>query len=144
VGARIYRQVRYQGAGYQGAEGARLLIEKQFEGVRRAADLGLVVKVNTVLIPGVNDEQIPLIAAKIRDAGAFVMNIMPLIPRSDLSLVAPPTPDYLETVRLANEQTIAQFRGCQQCRADAVGLVGGGCALPGGREMETRERRPSW
>ncbi|MFZ2949324.1 MAG: radical SAM protein [Desulfuromonadaceae bacterium] len=128
VGARIYRHVIYRGAHYRGEEGARLLIKNQFKGVRLAAELGLVVKVNTVLTPGINDDQIPLIAEKVSAAGAFVMNIMPIIPQAELSHVAPPSPDYLESVRTANERVIAQFRGCQQCRADAVGLIGGGCA----------------
>ncbi|MBU5613235.1 radical SAM protein [Geomonas azotofigens] len=127
VGARIYREVRYRGCVLRGAEGAEILIRNQFEGVRLAAQLGMVVKVNTVLIPGINEEQIPLIAQKVSDAGAFVMNVMPIIPQADLAHVPRPTPEHLEQVRSANEATIAQFRGCQQCRADAVGLIGG-CA----------------
>jgi nitrogen fixation protein NifB len=127
VGAKIYRHVIYKGVHYRGEEGARILIKNQFEGVRLAAELGLVVKVNTVLTPGVNDDQIPLIAEKVSEAGAFVMNIMPIIPQAELSHVAAPSPEYLESVRFANERVIAQFRGCQQCRADAVGLIGGGC-----------------
>ncbi|MFZ4855668.1 MAG: radical SAM protein [Desulfuromonadaceae bacterium] len=127
VGAKIYRHVIYKGNHYRGEEGARILIQNQFEGVRLAAALGLVVKVNTVLTPGINDDQIPLIAEKVSEAGAFVMNIMPIIPQAELADVSPPSPEYLESVRAANEQVIAQFRGCQQCRADAVGLIGGGC-----------------
>jgi len=128
VAARIYRHVIYKGDHYQGEAGASILLKNQFEGVRLAAELGLVVKVNTVLTPGINDDQIPLIAEKVSAAGAFVMNIMPLIPQAELSHVVPPTPEYLESVRSGNEQLIAQFRGCQQCRADAVGLIGGGCS----------------
>ena len=128
VGARIYRDVIWRSSRYSGEEGAAILIKNQFEGVLRAAELGLVVKVNTVLIPGVNDAQIPLIAERVSDAGAYVMNIMPLIPQASLSHIIPPTPEHLERVRAENERIIAQFRGCQQCRADAVGLIGGGCA----------------
>lgn len=129
VGAQIYKHVLFRGKRYYGKEGAAILIHNQFEGVRLAAELGLVVKVNTVLIPGVNDAQITPIAEKVREAGAFVMNVMPIIPQAELSHVERPTPGYLETVRSANENIIAQFRGCQQCRADAVGLIGGGCSL---------------
>lgn len=129
VGAKIYRHVRYRNKVFHGRDGAAILIHNQFEGLRLAAELGLVIKVNTVLIPGVNDGQIPLIAEKVRDLGAFVMNVMPIIPQAELSHVPRPTPEYLEQVRSANESIIAQFRGCQQCRADAVGLIGGGCAL---------------
>ncbi|MBJ6749484.1 radical SAM protein [Geomonas anaerohicana] len=127
VGGRIYREVRYRGRVLRGAEGAEILIRNQFEGVRLAAQRGMVVKVNMVLIPGINEEQIPLVAQKASEAGAFVMNVMPIIPQANLAHVPRPTPEHLEQVRSANEATIAQFRGCQQCRADAVGLIGG-CA----------------
>lgn len=128
VAARIYRHVIHRGRHYQGVSAATILLENQFHGVRLAAELGLVVKVNTVLIPGVNDDQVRLVAEKVSEAGAFLMNVMPLIPQAELSHLTPPSPAYLESVRSANEGTIAQFRGCQQCRADAVGLIGGGCA----------------
>jgi nitrogen fixation protein NifB len=127
VGALIYRHVNYLGNTCSGIEGASLLIDRQFEGLRLAAQAGLVVKVNTVLIPGINDGQIPLIAEKVAGLGAYVMNIMPVIPQAELASATPPTADYLESVRAANEGIIGQFRGCRQCRADAVGLIGGGC-----------------
>lgn len=130
VGARIYRDVIWRGTHYRGEEGATILINNQFEGVRRAAEAGLVVKVNSVLIPGVTDAQMPLIAERVSEAGAYVMNIMPLIPQAALSHLEPPTPEHLERVRSVNETIIPQFRGCQQCRSDAVGLIGGGCSAP--------------
>jgi nitrogen fixation protein NifB len=128
IGARIYKHVVYKGKHYQDEKGAAILIKNQFKGLKMAAELGLVIKVNTVLIPGINDLEIPLIAEMVSRAGAFVMNIMPIIPHAELSGVAPPSSEYLESVRLANERVIAQFRGCQQCRADAVGLIGAGCS----------------
>ncbi len=128
VGALIYKDVIWQGKHFREEEGTRILIENQFEGVRRAADLGIVVKVNSVLIPGINESQLPLIAQRVYDNGAYVMNIMPLIPQASLAHIQPPSPEYLEQIRKANEAIIPQFRGCQQCRADAVGLIGGGCS----------------
>lgn len=130
VGAQIYRHVMFKGSRLQGIEGAAFLIERQLEGLRLAVEAGLVVKVNTVLIPGVNDQQVPLVAEKAADLGAYVMNIMPLIPQGRFAAVVPPSPEYLESVRSANERIITQFRGCCQCRADAVGLIGGGCSAP--------------
>ena len=124
VGADIYRHVNYHGKRYSGIEGAELLIENQLEGLHKAAGLGLVIKVNTVLIPGVNDDQIPLIAERVSELGAYVMNVMPLIPQADLADIAPPSDAYLASIRDANERFIGQFRHCRQCRADAVGLIG--------------------
>lgn len=137
VGSRIYGHILYHGKRYSGVEAARILITNQLEGLKRAAGYGMTIKVNTVLIPGVNDDQVPLVAHRVRELGAFVMNVMPLIPQADFAGVAPPSPEALEMVRNANEKIIGQFRHCRQCRADAAGLIGedvkfaeAGCAVP--------------
>ncbi len=140
VAGQIYSFIRYLGATYTGVEAGGIIIANQLEGVRRAVEYGMTVKINTVLIPGVNDDQIPLIAEKIKELGAFVMNVMPLIPQAKFAGLEAPTPELLESVRSANEKIIGQFRHCRQCRADAIGLIGqdvstefGGCAAPAGR-----------
>lgn len=125
VGARIYSHVNQGGKLYRGEEAARILVRNQLEGLRRAAGYGMTVKVNTVYIPGVNEAQIPLVAATVKELGASVMNVMPLIPQADFAGVAPPTAEEIAAVQAANEKIIGQFRHCRQCRADAVGLVGG-------------------
>jgi len=124
VGARIYGHILYRGRKYAGIEAARILIANQMEGLERAAGYGMTIKVNTVLIPGTNDDQVPIIARKVRELGAFVMNVMPLIPQADFADVVPATPVEMEVVRKANELIIGQFRHCRQCRADAAGLIG--------------------
>ncbi len=123
VGARIYSHVLYRGRRYTGVEAGRLLLAGQLEGIARAAAYGMTIKVNTVLIPGVNEEQVPLIAKKVRESGAFVMNVMPLIPQADFAHIVPPSVEELDRVRAANERIIGQFKHCRQCRADAVGLI---------------------
>jgi nitrogen fixation protein NifB len=124
VGARIYRHILYHGKRYEGVEAAEILVANQLEGIRRAVECGMTVKVNTVYIPGINEEQVPVIGRKIKELGAFVMNVMPLIPQAEFAAVVPPTPEKLEEVRRANERIIGQFKHCRQCRADAVGLIG--------------------
>ncbi len=123
IGGRIYKWVRYNGVTYRGAEGAAVLIRNQMEGILRAADSGITLKVNTVLIPGVNEGEMEKIAREVKRRGAAIMNIMPLIPQAGFSAVVPPTSEELAAMRTANEGTISQFRHCRQCRADAVGLL---------------------
>lgn len=137
VGGKIYSHISYHGRRYTGREGAEILLANQLEGLKHAAEYGMTIKVNTVLIPGVNEEQVPLVGAKVKELGAAVMNVMPLIPQSDFAGITPPTPEEIERVRSANESIIGQFKHCRQCRADAVGLIGqdiaqveAGCALP--------------
>lgn len=124
VGARIYSHVLYGGRRFTGREGAEVLLANQLLGLEKAARFGMTIKVNTVLIPGVNENEIPLIARRVRDLGAAVMNVMPLIPQADFAGVDPPSQERIEEVRKASERIIGQFRHCRQCRADAVGLVG--------------------
>ena len=136
IAGRVYSFIRYHGKTYTGAEVGKIIITNQLEGLRRAAEYGMTIKVNTVLVPGVNDDQIPLIAARVKELGAFVMNVMPLIPQADFANLVPPAPERLEAIRSENEKIIGQFKHCRQCRADAVGLIGhdvnvgeGGCAV---------------
>jgi len=138
IGAQIYRHVIYHGKHYTGVEGAKILIANQFEGLKRAGELGMTIKVNSVLIPGINDDQIPLIAKRVKELGAFVMNIMPIIPQAELAHIERPSEEHVNQVRKANEGIIGQFAHCKQCRADAIGLIGqdvtiaeSACAVPG-------------
>ena len=137
VGAQIYKHISYHGRHYTGVEAAEILIANQFEGLKRAGELGMTIKVNSVLVPGVNDDQIPLIAARVKMLGAFVMNIMPIIPQADFADIKPPSEVRMAEIRRANEGIIGQFAHCKQCRADAIGLIGqdvtfgeSACAVP--------------
>jgi nitrogen fixation protein NifB len=49
------------------------------EGLRGLAAKGILVKVNSVMIPGVNDEHLVEVNEKVKSLGAFLHNIMPLI-----------------------------------------------------------------
>jgi nitrogen fixation protein NifB len=123
VAAAIYRSVTFGGHRYTGSEGAALLIANQLEGLRLAAQHGMTIKVNTVLIPGVNDGEVQRVARKVKELGAHVMNVLPLIPQASFAHVAPPDEALLDKVRRENEAIIGQFKHCRQCRADAVGLL---------------------
>jgi len=122
IGERIYSWVSYGGIIYRGEEAASILLEKQFSGVRKAADAGLAIKVNTVLVPGVNDDQIPKLAMKIKESGAKMMNIMPLIPSGRMADRPSPTCEELRKARQECERIIPQFHRCEQCRADIIYL----------------------
>ncbi len=122
VGKDIYSWVKYEGTIYRGEEAATLLITKQFNGIRNALDAGLSVKVNTVLIPGVNDQHMVKLALQLREAGVRLMNIMSLIPSGKMKDLRAPTCDELRKARRACEQIIPQFYRCEHCRADVVYL----------------------
>lgn len=126
VGNRIYHHVNYRGKRYRGVEGARLLIENQLQGIEHMARRGAVVKVNIVMIPGVNDRQIPDVVREVRNRGAYISNIMPLIPApGSIFENLPRTGDQeLKKMRKSCAADLQQMFHCRQCRADAVGLLG--------------------
>jgi nitrogen fixation protein NifB len=131
IGGKIYPYIRYKGKTYQGREGFEILSRNQLEGLERAARYGMVIKVNSVLIPGVNDEHLVEVARTVKSLGAYVMNIMPLIPQANFKDVKAPTLKDLTRVRNQCETHLKQFRDCNQCRADAIGVPGeGDISLP--------------
>ncbi|MBC7120804.1 MAG: radical SAM protein [Candidatus Methanosuratus sp.] len=124
VGSKIYDWVRYKGELLDGVRGADLLIRKQFRGIEELVKRGIVVRINTVLIPEVNQDQILRIAEEASKRGASLMNIIPLIPQHGFKDHRRPSCKELEEARNAAERYIPQFRLCRQCRADAAGIPG--------------------
>lgn len=99
------------------------LLEKQKRGIALCKDTGLLVKVNTVLIPGVNDGEIEAIARLAAEAGAYVMNVIPLIPCGAMTGYRAPSREELLAAREKAGRWLGQFTHCRQCRADACGFV---------------------
>ncbi|WP_077610419.1 radical SAM protein [Clostridium sp. Marseille-P2415] len=125
IEAKLNRWIVYHGNVYEGARAAEILIENQLKGIKRIADAGITVKVNTVLVPNINGEHIEDIAKAVKEAGASIYNIIPLIPQSDLSDETAPVCREIDEARTAAGKYIDVFRHCQHCRADAVGMLGG-------------------
>ncbi|MGE5299735.1 MAG: nitrogenase cofactor biosynthesis protein NifB [Acidobacteriota bacterium] len=124
IAERIYSWISYKGKRYTGKEAAQRIVSNQWRGLINAVDAGFIVKVNTVLIPGINDAEIPLIAWGAGERGADIMNIMPLIPQADFSDLSRPSRETIERKRKECSGRIPQMSHCRQCRADACGILG--------------------
>ncbi|KZL91076.1 radical SAM protein [Clostridium magnum] len=124
IQSRIISYIVYKGKKYYGEEAAQILIDNQLRGINKMSKFGAIVKVNSVLIPGINDEHIAKIAKTVKDAGAFLYNIIPLIPEHELSHISAPSCEQLDKARIAAEEYIQVFRHCKHCRADACGIPG--------------------
>ncbi len=124
IEAKLNEYVIWHGEKIYGEEGAKILIENQLKGIKKVADAGVTVKINTVLVPGINDEHIATIAKTVRKLGAIIYNIIPLIPQHQLKDIPKPTCEQIEKARSDAEQYIKVFRHCAHCRADAVGVPG--------------------
>jgi nitrogen fixation protein NifB len=114
----------YHGKKIEGVEGAKILIKNQIEGIRKIASAGITVKVNTVLVPEINGNHIEEIARTVKEAGARIYNIIPLIPQHELKNVKAPVCAEIDAARIKASKYIEVFRHCHHCRADAVGVPG--------------------
>jgi len=123
--AEICSHVFLNGKVYEGVSGAEILIDAQKRGVEKMSALGTLVKINTVLIPEVNDFHIEEVAAAVKSWGAAIMNIIPLIPQFEMADLQAPACEELGRVRAEAEEYLPVFRHCRQCRADAAGIPGG-------------------
>jgi len=126
IGAKIYAWVRDGKRPLRGIEGAAALQAKQIEALVKLKQRGVVVKVNSIIIPGVNDEHISEVAAKVSGLGADLMNCMALVPvkGAEFENMAPPDTLTMARVRLQSERFLPQMTHCARCRADAVGFIG--------------------
>jgi nitrogen fixation protein NifB len=126
IGARIYAWVRDGRRILRGREGAELLLARQLEAVRAAKAAGLVVKVNAIVIAGVNDQHVVEIARTVAALGADVLNGIPLLPVAHTLFEAmePPPAEAMARIRSEAAAYLPQMHHCTRCRADAVGLLG--------------------
>jgi nitrogen fixation protein NifB len=121
---RIYSWVLYRGARLTGQEAAKTLLANQWVGLSNAIEMGLLVKVNSVYLPGVNDEDLALVAQRAGELGADIMNVLPLIPQGEFSGLSRPSYEALHAKRDELRPFMPQMSHCRQCRADACGTLG--------------------
>ncbi len=131
IGEKIYPWVHWKRKRIKGIEAARILHERQMEGLQALKEADILCKVNSVMIPGINDEHLPEVNREIRQRGAFLHNIMPLISAPEhgtyfgLNGQRGPTPKELKALQdECADSNMKMMRHCRQCRADAVGLLG--------------------
>ena len=130
----------YQGIYHTGHEAAEILIAAQLTGIRKIVDLGSLVKVNMVLVPGINDQHVEAVAKTVAAAGATMINLIPLIPQFEFAHLEAPSCAELHVAREMAEKYLEVFRHCKHCRADACGIPGSGVDLADklyDRKMET-------
>ncbi len=130
IGAKIYPWIFWNNRRIRGRKGAKILIRQQQKGLQMLVDKGVLVKVNSVLIPGVNDQHLQEVSRMVKEKGAFLHNVMPLIAEAEHGTFygimgqRGPTHTELQTLQDACAGDMNMMRHCRQCRADAVGMLG--------------------
>ncbi len=126
IGAGIYSWVRYKKRVYNSEQGAKILLENQLNAVKSLKKKGVIVKVNSIIIPGVNDDHIPAVARKVSELGVDILNCVPYYRNKGAAFenIEEPSPRVIQRVRKEAGKYILQMHHCTRCRADAVGLLG--------------------
>ncbi len=152
IGRNIYSWVRDGKIVYRGLRAAELLLARQLKAIEGLKKYGIIVKVNTVVVPGVNDHHVTAIAQKMKSSGVDLLNCMAMFPNAGTPFAEIIEPDkkMIADIRLKAEEFLPQMRHCTRCRADAVGLLGNdqssemvGCLSACARmPMKPKDERP--
>lgn len=125
IGAGMIESVRWQGETLTGRRGAERLLENQIQALEALKHWRMMVKVNTVVVSGVNNGHVIAIASRMARLGVNLMNVIGVIPVAGTPLegMPPPSAGMLARLRTAAEIFVPQMRHCTRCRSDAAGLL---------------------
>ena len=126
IGAEVYAWVRYNKKMYRDMDAARLLIKNQLESLKRLKEVGITAKVNSIIIPGVNDMHVIAVASKVAELGADILNCLPYYNTRETVFenLAEPSAEMVKEIQRATSEFLPQMKHCARCRADAVGIIG--------------------
>jgi nitrogen fixation protein NifB len=126
IGARIYAWVRAGIRVLRGVDGAAVLLERQRGAIVELKRHGITVKINMIVMPGINDEHAAEVAREVASLGADIMNCIPVCPVAGTPFESVGQLDHgkLAELRRRAAESLPQMLHCTRCRADAVGLLG--------------------
>jgi len=126
IGARIYAWVRAGIRVLRGVDAAAVLLERQRAAIVELKRHGITVKINTILMPGINDGHAAEVAREVASLGADGMNCIPMYPVAGTPFESLGQLDHgkLAGLRKGTAEFMPQMLHCTRCRADAVGLLG--------------------
>ncbi len=124
--AKIYKWIQFKKKVYRGEAAAAIILENQTEALIALVKAGITVKINSIIIPGINDKEIVEVAKKVGKLGASTMNCIPLIPAegSEMENFPKPSRESINIITSEIEQFIKPMTHCARCRADAAGMLG--------------------
>jgi nitrogen fixation protein NifB len=126
VGARIYAWARLGRKIYRGRDAAAVILDRQREAVRSLKERGITLKINTVVVPGINDGHVEEVAREMAALGADIHNCIPMyhVAGTDFEHLAPLPVGRLQESRARAGAYLTPMTHCARCRADAAGMIG--------------------
>ncbi|BBO75671.1 nitrogenase cofactor biosynthesis protein NifB [Desulfosarcina widdelii] len=133
IGSQLYAFVRHGKKVLGPRAGFDVLLEKQLEAIIRLKEKNVTTKVNTIIVPGVNETHIESVAEKMADLRVDILNCIPFYPNAGAKFanLEEPSKEVVTAIRKKAARHIPQMYHCKRCRADAVGIMGqeNGCAV---------------
>jgi nitrogen fixation protein NifB len=126
MGAKIYSWIRVGKKVFRGREAAEFILQQQLECIHLLKEKGITVKINTIILPGINEDHIPQVAKTVSALGADLMNCIPVVPNKETVFenMEEPSKATIFKVRMLAKEHIDMMNHCARCRADAAGLLG--------------------
>lgn len=121
----IYEYIILDGICYTGRDAAEILISRQKAGIKALINKGIITKVNTIIIPGVNETHIVTLSKELAEWGVDIQNCIPLLPVKGTLFQdkTAPSPEMIHSIRSHAGEYIIQMSHCNRCRADACGML---------------------
>ncbi len=125
VVAEVYAWARIGPKTYRGMTMGLHIVEEQTLAIKALKNAGVIVKVNTILMPGINMAHAVDVARHAASLGVDYMNCVPLKPveGTPFAALGEPPPAEVEGIRALAGEHVPQMRHCSRCRADASGLL---------------------
>ncbi len=122
----VYAWIRFKGKTYRGIAAAQLMLERQMEALEKLKSRDFTVKVNTVVLPGINDHHIPELAKHLANFKIDRMNCIPVFANENAFFeeLTPPDDALMEKIKQAAALYVPMMTHCNRCRADAAGILG--------------------
>lgn len=122
--AQIQPWIRYQQKVHTGIDAAEMLISRQLEGIRRATRNSIFIKINCVVLEGINSSHVLETAIAVKRQGARMINLIPRLNATPDGLFRPAITNGLQNLQNEVAEVLPVFTKCKQCRADAEGIPG--------------------
>jgi len=126
ISGKIYAWVRDGQSRLFGREAGERMLTAQRAGIAELVKRGVMVKINSIVVPGVNEHHIAEVAREAGNWGASRFNCLPMRPvaGTPFGVFQEPSRESIHELRKTCAQYLPQMEHCSRCRADAVGRIG--------------------
>lgn len=126
IASEVYAWVRPHKKPYRGVEAGKTMIESQLRAIRELKRHDIIVKINTILVPGINIDHVEKVAETCAGLGVDIINPIPMVPHEgcEFGMLEDVEKDTVDTIKRNLSLHLPVMTHCQRCRADAAGFLG--------------------